>query len=57
MVSNALKLPIGEVNINAKLVKIENKAHFIEFNIQNGGYCRRRSRKIFDKFVQIEEKK
>jgi signal transduction histidine kinase/CheY-like chemotaxis protein len=59
MVSNALKFTNnGEVNINAELVKIENKAHFIEFNIQDNGVgiAEEDQEKIFDKFVQIGRK-
>ncbi|WP_198554617.1 response regulator [Flavobacterium sp. ALD4] len=59
MVSNALKFTNnGEVNINAELVKIENKAHFIEFNIQDNGVgiAAEDQEKIFDKFVQIGRK-
>jgi signal transduction histidine kinase len=40
------------------LVKIENKAHFIEFNIQDNGVgiAEEDQEKIFDKFVQIGRK-
>ncbi|MEZ7505259.1 response regulator [Flavobacterium sp. Arc2] len=59
MVSNALKFTNnGEVNIKADLVKIENKAHFIEFNIQDNGVgiAEEDQEKIFEKFVQIGRK-
>jgi signal transduction histidine kinase/CheY-like chemotaxis protein len=59
MVSNALKFTNnGEVTIKADLVKIENKAHFIEFNIQDNGVgiAEEDQEKIFDKFVQIGRK-
>jgi hypothetical protein len=47
------KLPI---NINAKLVKIENKAHFIEFNIQIMEWVQKKIKKIFDKFVNWKKR-
>ena len=59
LVSNALKFTNnGEVNIKADLVKIESKAHFIEFNIQDNGVgiAKEDQEKIFEKFVQIGRK-
>lgn len=59
MVSNALKFTNnGEVNIKADLVRIENKAHFIEFNIEDNGVgiAEEDQEKIFEKFVQIGRK-
>jgi signal transduction histidine kinase/CheY-like chemotaxis protein len=59
IVSNALKFTNnGEVNINANLIKIKNKAHYIEFNIQDNGVgiAIDDQEKIFEKFVQIGKK-
>ncbi|TDE03498.1 response regulator [Flavobacterium hiemivividum] len=59
LINNALKFTNnGEVNIKADLVKIENKAHYIEFNIQDNGIgiAEEDQGKIFDKFVQIGRK-
>jgi signal transduction histidine kinase/CheY-like chemotaxis protein len=59
MVSNALKFTNnGEVSIIATLVKIENKAYFIEFNIKDNGVgiAEEDQAKIFEKFVQIGRK-
>lgn len=56
LVSNALKFTKnGEVKITANLVKVENKSHFIEFQIvDNGpGISDSDQAKIFDKFVQV----
>jgi signal transduction histidine kinase len=57
MVSNALKLPIGEVNINAKLVKSKIKLILLNLIFRMEGIAEEDQEKIFDKFVQIEEKK
>jgi signal transduction histidine kinase/CheY-like chemotaxis protein len=59
LVSNALKFTNnGEVNIKADLVRIENKAHFIEFKIEDNGIgiAEEDQEKIFEKFVQIGRK-
>lgn len=56
LVSNALKFTKnGEVIIIANLVKVENKSHFIEFQIKDNGtgIAEADQDKIFDKFVQV----
>ena len=56
LVSNALKFTKnGEVFIAANLVKVENKAHYIEFKIKDNGIGIASSDqdKIFEKFVQV----
>ena len=59
LVSNALKFTKnGEVCINANLVKIEGKQHFIEFQIKDDGVgiAAADQEKIFEKFVQVGRK-
>lgn len=59
LVSNALKFTNnGEVIINVNLEKIENKSHFIEFQIKDNGIgiAAADQDKIFDKFVQVGRK-
>lgn len=59
LVSNALKFTNnGEVIINVNLEKIENKSHFIEFQIKDNGIgiASADQDKIFDKFVQVGRK-
>ncbi|MFT6689383.1 MAG: signal transduction histidine kinase/CheY-like chemotaxis protein [Saprospiraceae bacterium] len=59
LVSNALKFTKnGEVNINANLIKVEDRLHFIEFQIQDNGLgiAEEDQEKIFEKFVQIGRK-
>jgi signal transduction histidine kinase/CheY-like chemotaxis protein len=56
LVSNALKFTKkGEVKIIANLTKVEDKSHFIEFQIKDNGPGISESDqvKIFDKFVQV----
>ncbi len=59
LVSNALKFTKkGEVSINVNLVKVEEKSHFLEFQIQDNGIGIHAAdqEKIFDKFVQVNRK-
>mgnify|MGYP003582334898 CR=1 FL=1 len=59
LVSNALKFTKkGEVSINVNLVKVEEKSHFLEFQIQDNGIGIHAAdqEKIFDKFVQVSRK-
>jgi CheY-like chemotaxis protein len=59
LISNALKFTKnGEVNIIINLLKVENKAHFIEFKIKDNGtgIAEADQIKIFDKFVQVGTK-
>lgn len=59
LVSNALKFTKnGEVFIIANLVKVEGKAHFIEFQIKDTGMgiAVVDQDKIFEKFVQVGRK-
>ncbi|MFV8360005.1 response regulator [Flavobacterium sp. LS1P3] len=56
LVSNALKFTKkGEVSINVNLVRIEDKAHFLEFIIKDNGIGIHATdqENIFDKFVQV----
>ncbi len=56
LVSNALKFTKnGEVKIIANLIKVEDKSHFIEFQIKDNGpgISESDQSKIFDKFVQV----
>ncbi|HSN49009.1 MAG TPA: ATP-binding protein [Flavobacterium sp.] len=56
LVSNALKFTKnGEVKVSANLVRVENKAHFIEFQIKDNGIgiAEMDQDKIFEKFVQV----
>ena len=56
LVSNALKFTKdGEVLISANLIKVEGKAHFIEFKIKDNGVgiAAADQDKIFEKFVQV----
>lgn len=56
LVSNALKFTNnGEVKVIASLVKIEDKAHYIEFQIEDNGIgiADIDQDKIFEKFVQV----
>jgi len=56
LVSNALKFTNnGKVIISANLVKVENKSHYIEFQISDNGVgiALNDQDKIFDKFVQV----
>lgn len=56
LVSNALKFTKnGEVIITADLVKVENKSHYIEFQIEDNGIgiAAIDQDKIFEKFVQV----
>ena len=59
LVSNALKFTKnGEVNINANLIRVENKMNFIKFEIKDNGVgiAEEDQEKIFEKFVQIGRK-
>lgn len=59
LVSNALKFTKnGDININANLIKIENRLHYIEFKIEDNGVgiAEEDQEKIFEKFVQIGRK-
>lgn len=56
LVSNALKFTNdGEVKLGANLVKVDQKAHYIEFQIEDNGIGIAESDqdKIFEKFVQV----
>lgn len=56
LVSNALKFTKnGEVIVTANLVKVENKSHFIEFQVEDNGIgiATADQDKIFEKFVQV----
>jgi signal transduction histidine kinase/CheY-like chemotaxis protein len=56
LISNALKFTNnGEIKVNANLVKVENKSHYVEFQIQDNGIGIAESDqdKIFEKFVQV----
>ncbi len=56
LVSNALKFTKnGEVKITADLVKVENKSHYIEFQVKDNGIgiATVDQDKIFEKFVQV----
>lgn len=56
LISNALKFTKnGEVKVDAKLVKVENKFHYIEFQISDNGIgiAANDQDKIFEKFVQV----
>ncbi len=59
LVSNALKFTQdGVVNINATLIKVEDRIHFVEFSIKDTGVgiAEEDQEKIFDTFVQIGRK-
>lgn len=59
LTSNALKFTKnGKVSIISKLIKIENKSHFIEFQIKDNGIGIEieDQDKIFEKFVQVGRK-
>ncbi len=59
LVSNALKFTKnGEVLITANLSKVDNKKHFIEFQIKDNGMgiATADQDKIFEKFVQVGKK-
>lgn len=56
LVSNALKFTKnGEVVIRANLVTVENKSHYVEFQIEDNGIgiAEADQDKIFEKFVQV----
>lgn len=56
LVSNALKFTNnGEVIIAAHLIKVENKSHYIEFQVEDNGIgiAAVDQDKIFEKFVQV----
>lgn len=56
LVSNALKFTKnGEIKITANLVKVENKSHYIEFQVKDNGIgiAADDQDKIFEKFVQV----
>lgn len=56
LVSNALKFTKnGDVKVSANLVKVEGKAHYIEFQIEDNGIgiAEIDQDKIFEKFVQV----
>jgi len=56
LVSNALKFTKnGEVLVTADLVKIENKSHYIKFQVEDNGIgiAEADIDKIFEKFVQV----
>jgi len=56
LVSNALKFTKnGDVKVSANLVKVEGKAHYIEFQIEDNGIgiAEIDKDKIFEKFVQV----
>jgi signal transduction histidine kinase/CheY-like chemotaxis protein len=56
LVSNALKFTKnGEVVITADLIKIENKSHYVEFQVKDNGIgiAEIDQDKIFEKFVQV----
>ncbi len=59
LISNALKFTNnGEVLISANLIKVNKKAHFIEFKIKDNGIgiASADQDKIFEKFVQVGKK-
>lgn len=59
LISNALKFTKnGAVKVSVKLIKVEDKSHFIEFKIvDNGiGIAEVDQAKIFEKFVQVGRK-
>ncbi len=59
LISNALKFTNnGEVIVSANLVKVEDKSHFIEFQISDNGIgiAAADQDKIFEKFVQVGRK-
>lgn len=59
LISNALKFTKnGEVIVSANLVKVENKSHYIEFQISDNGIgiAAADQDKIFEKFVQVGRK-
>lgn len=56
LVSNALKFTKnGEIKVSADLIKVEDKSHYIEFQVvDNGiGIAEADQEKIFEKFVQV----
>lgn len=56
LISNALKFTNnGEVIVTANLVKVENKSHFVEFQVEDNGIgiAAEDQNKIFEKFVQV----
>lgn len=56
LVSNALKFTKnGEIKITANLVKVENKSHYVEFQVKDNGIgiAADDQDKIFEKFVQV----
>jgi signal transduction histidine kinase/CheY-like chemotaxis protein len=56
LVSNALKFTKnGEVKVLVNLVKVENKSHYIEFQVKDNGIgiAEIDQDKIFEKFVQV----
>lgn len=56
LVSNALKFTKkGEVKVTANLVKVEDKSHYIEFQVKDNGIgiAAVDQDKIFEKFVQV----
>lgn len=59
LISNALKFTKnGEVIVTANLVKVEDKSHYIEFQISDNGIgiAAADQDKIFEKFVQVGRK-
>lgn len=59
LISNALKFTKnGEVIVSANLIKVENKSHYIEFQISDNGIgiAATDQDKIFEKFVQVGRK-
>lgn len=59
LVSNALKFTkSGEINIDANLVKVDDRLHFIEFKVSDNGLgiAKEDQDKVFEKFVQIGRK-